>query len=238
MEIKKIPPFRMISDQLKQDISDHQLNENDKLPSERELMERFHVSRMTIRQAVDHLVKEGVLYRIKGRGAFVSPLIFHRGATIKSFSSMMAERGIDVNNELLELSRMQAPKQIQEQYGICGEVYHLTRVRYANGAAVAYETLYVPCDKFPGFEHYSFEQDSLYRIFEEEYHQQFLFNKEEISAVHVSKEIAEKLYQKRSGFALQVEAVLYNKDSQPIECGISYYHHEHYKYYNIGVAGK
>ena len=43
------------------------------VPSERELCESFGVSRMTVRQAIDTLVVDGVLERQQGRGTFVAP---------------------------------------------------------------------------------------------------------------------------------------------------------------------
>ncbi|UUZ93671.1 GntR family transcriptional regulator [Paenibacillus sp. P25] len=52
-------------------IASGSLKENDKIPSEKELMEQFHVSRITVANALGELAKGGWIYRIPGRGNFV-----------------------------------------------------------------------------------------------------------------------------------------------------------------------
>ena len=54
------------------DLVETELSEDQSIPSERELSARFGLSRMTVRQAVDHLVSEGRLYRVQGKGTFVA----------------------------------------------------------------------------------------------------------------------------------------------------------------------
>ena len=54
------------------DLVETELDEDQSIPSERELSARFGLSRMTVRQAVDHLVSEGRLYRVQGKGTFLA----------------------------------------------------------------------------------------------------------------------------------------------------------------------
>ncbi len=54
-------------------IEEGNLQEDDRLPSERELCETYDVSRSTVRQAIQELEKEGYIYRLHGKGTFVSP---------------------------------------------------------------------------------------------------------------------------------------------------------------------
>src|SRR3712207_2800462 len=63
-------------------------------PSERELVQRFGVARMTVRQALDALVAEGLLERVPGRGTFVSRLKIDTQNRLLSFSEEMARRGM------------------------------------------------------------------------------------------------------------------------------------------------
>lgn len=67
-----LPIYYQIEEQLKKQIENGELKPNDSLPSEREFAERFEISRMTVRQAINNLVNDGYLYRQKGRGTFVS----------------------------------------------------------------------------------------------------------------------------------------------------------------------
>ena len=65
------------------------------VPSERELCEQFEVSRMTVRQAIDTLVVDGVLERHQGRGTFVAPPKLDLQVRLTSFTQEMQRRGME-----------------------------------------------------------------------------------------------------------------------------------------------
>ena len=65
------PLYQRITDALAAEIEAEGLKPGDQLPSETELMERFGVSRVTVRHALSQLVNRGLIYRRKGKGSFV-----------------------------------------------------------------------------------------------------------------------------------------------------------------------
>lgn len=67
------PLYLQIQEHFKQLIQLGAMEENDKFPTEKQLMEQFGVSRMTVSNALTQLAKDGWIYRIPGRGSFVSP---------------------------------------------------------------------------------------------------------------------------------------------------------------------
>lgn len=71
--IERQPIYLQIQEHFKQLIRNGQLNAGDKFPTEKQLMDQFGVSRMTVSNALTQLSKEGWIYRIPGRGSFVSP---------------------------------------------------------------------------------------------------------------------------------------------------------------------
>lgn len=77
MSNERLPLYIQIQDYFKDRIASGQLKVSDKIPSEKELMEQFGVSRITVANALIQLAKEGWIYRIPGRGSFVS-----EGATL------------------------------------------------------------------------------------------------------------------------------------------------------------
>src|SRR5690554_3903592 len=66
------PKYQMIIDYIKEKINNNELSSGDKIPSENELAEMHEVSNITIRKAMSELVASGLIYRIKGKGTFVS----------------------------------------------------------------------------------------------------------------------------------------------------------------------
>ncbi|MFC5529926.1 GntR family transcriptional regulator [Cohnella yongneupensis] len=80
------PLYIQIQDYFKERITTQLLRPNDKIPSEKELMEQFGVSRITVANALVQLAKEGWIYRIPGRGSFVNKLVDAR--VIKSDTAL------------------------------------------------------------------------------------------------------------------------------------------------------
>ncbi|WP_448061471.1 GntR family transcriptional regulator [Cellulomonas hominis] len=122
------------------------------IPSERALCERFGVSRMTVRQAVDALVTEGVLERAQGRGTFVAAPRFDFEMRLTTFGEEMTSRGMVPSTTVLTADVLAAPADIAAHLGVDrhAPVSHLYRVRLADGTPMAIEELWVPVALAPG----------------------------------------------------------------------------------------
>lgn len=237
MEKEKRLTYHQIVQILKSDIEDRKSIENEKFCTEREIMERFGVSRMTARQVINELVAEGVLYRIKGRGAFIHKRIIQKSSYIHSFSERMKGRGMKPSSCVLAMKKMLPPEIARlslelEEGELC---YFIKRLRYADAAPMAVESVYTPVEMLPGLEKYDFEQDSFYRILREEYGKEFGYDKELISAVMVDGEIARFLYEKENYIALKIVNVLYDDRQKPLEYSESWYHADQYSYLSVSV---
>lgn len=130
----------------------HELAVGDTIPSERALCERFGVSRMTVRQAVDALVVEGLLAREQGRGTFVAPGKVDLEVRLASFGEEMARRGMTPSSEVLSAEVVAATPDIADALDILpGEMtFYLHRVRFADGEPMAIEQSWLPCRLVPG----------------------------------------------------------------------------------------
>ena len=130
----------------------HELAVGEAIPSERLLCERFGVSRMTVRQAVDALVVEGLLAREQGRGTFVAPTKMDLEVRLASFGEDMRRRGMVPSSRVLAAREVAATPDIADALDLLpGEqVFYLHRVRFADGEPIAIEQSWLPSRLMPG----------------------------------------------------------------------------------------
>ena len=69
------PLYQQLKDILVDAIDSEKWKANEKIPSENELSCIYGLSRMTVRSVLTDLVKEGLLYRVQGKGTFVAEKI-------------------------------------------------------------------------------------------------------------------------------------------------------------------
>ena len=121
-------------------------------PSERELVQHFGVARMTVRQAMDALVVEGLLERIPGRGTFVARP--KRSASrITGYTEEMTRRGMLAESQTLLARREQAGPGVARALSLTegDAVIHWRRLRRADGVPMCLEDAYLNEVLLPGF---------------------------------------------------------------------------------------
>ena len=121
-------------------------------PSERELVQRFGVARMTVRQAMDALVAEGLLERMPGRGTFVAKPRNEVGR-LTSFTEDMTRRGLLAESQTLLARREQAGPGVARALDITegDAVIHWKRLRRADAVPMCIEDAYLNEVLLPGF---------------------------------------------------------------------------------------
>lgn len=122
-------------------------------PSERELVQRFGVARMTVRQALDALVTEGLLERVPGRGTFVARAKIDVQIRLSSYTEEMKRRGMTAASQTL-LARMEAAgpgvaRALEIAEG--DKVVHWQRIRLADGLPMCIEDAYMADSIVPEF---------------------------------------------------------------------------------------
>jgi len=121
-------------------------------PSERELVHRFGVARMTVRQAMDALVVEGLLERIPGRGTFVARPR-RTASRLTSYTEEMSRRGLLAESQTMLARREQAGPGVARALNVSegDAVIHWRRLRRADGQPMCIEDAYLNEVLIPGF---------------------------------------------------------------------------------------
>jgi GntR family transcriptional regulator len=129
----------------------HELGQGAALPSERELADRFGVSRVTLRQAVSELVLEGRLQRKHGSGTYVAPPKLVQPLALVSYTEGMRRQGVEPGRTVTSLEQLPADETLAEDLLIePGEpVIHIERVLLADGQRVGLESTYLSEQRFP-----------------------------------------------------------------------------------------
>lgn len=122
-------------------------------PSERELVQHFGVARMTVRQALDALVSEGLLERVPGRGTFVARVKSDVHVRLSSYTEEMARRGMKPDSRTL-VARMESAgpgvaRALEINEGDL--VVHWQRLRFADGVPMCIEDAYLSDSIVPNF---------------------------------------------------------------------------------------
>lgn len=147
-----------------------ELGPDSAIPSERELMTTYDVSRATVRKAIDSLVADGLLHRIHGKGTFVARPRLESRLHLASFTQDMRRRGFTPSTRLLGIEAERPPAEVAKALGIgqTGTAWRIGRVRLADGQPIALENGWYPENTLPGLDHKDLG-GSLYEIFADDY---------------------------------------------------------------------
>ncbi|GAA4345059.1 GntR family transcriptional regulator [Actinomadura sp. NPDC048955] len=142
------------------------LDVGDALPSERRLAEELGVSRPTLRQAIDGLVADGLLDRRHGSGTYVAQPRIAVSLTMTSFTEDMIRRGMKPGGRVLSFRTETAGARIGRRLALSPveEVFTIRRLRMADEAPMAIETLYLPRALLPGLRRSDLEGRSFYDL--------------------------------------------------------------------------
>lgn len=213
------PVYIQIHNRIKRDIEDGRWQVGDRIPAERELAVTFSVSRMTLRQAVQTLVDEGILERRVGAGTFVaSQKVQERMSGVTSFTDVMLAQGKRPSSRTVSYHITNPSLSEVEQLGLKDgqQVLRMERVRYGDEVPICFEVAAIPLDLIQGFNKSEVTR-SLYHVLETKGGYKLGGAQQKVSAVTASERIAKYLDVKRGDAILRLRQVSFLGDGRPFE---------------------
>src|SRR3954469_18796671 len=148
-----------------------ELRVGDAIPSERRLTVSLGVSRPTLRNAIDELVRGGLLVRRHGSGTYVAEAKIALPLTMTSFSEDMARRGMRPSSAVLSFETISAGAKLGQRLRIspAEPVWAIRRLRLADDETMAIEFLHVPKRVVPKLRREDLEGHSFYELLRERF---------------------------------------------------------------------
>jgi GntR family transcriptional regulator len=226
-----VPLHIQLADLIRNQVQRKELLPNNRLPSERELCDRYLISRITVRKALSTLAQEGLLHSAAGKGTFVTEPAFNEELRpLSSFSQDLQRRGLEAFSRVLEASILPADDHLSSELNIPrgAEVVRMLRLRLANLLPIAVQLTHLPHHLCPGLLNIDFSDRSLYDVLRQQYHLSLTHSDTVIMAALAQPQEAALLELKRPAAVLISEQTTYLESGAVIEITRSVFHADRY----------
>lgn len=212
----KLPLYLQLVEDIIKKIEQGDFNENEKLPSERELCDIYSLSRITVRNALQALEQEDYIYKLHGKGTFVAPKTYKQKLVkVYSFTEEMKKIGKTPQTDVLSFDIISADQRLAQKMklDVDQKVYQIRRLRLADDVPFIYETSYLPVVLFPHLTKQDLEKKPMYSIFMEKYNIGVSRATEQFSVTSLSSEEAYYLKSETERPAMLLKRFAYHEDT-------------------------
>lgn len=242
MEITSRSPVALyvqLKELLAQEIREQKFKAHEQIPSERELCERYNLSRTTVRQGISLAISEGLLYRIQGKGTFVAePKIDQGLVRLTGFEETLLIRGLKPAMKVLEAQLITADVQISTLLGLDlgADVASFKLLGIANNEPMVLFYYYLSAalggEAIEAIREY--EQNGEWFSFTRYYREQKQLElgqaRQTFEAIAASPQQAALMQLPEDSALFKVTSILYTRQEKPIELRRAYYRGDRYKF--------
>jgi GntR family transcriptional regulator len=230
---RPLPLYAQIKDDLRDKIIEGCFREHGQLPSENQLAGTYGVSRITVRQALAELEKERLVFKIPGKGTFVSrrkPSL--ELLRLRGFAEAMSAVGVTVHNQLLSVLSVQAnaltASRLQVPEG--SPLTEFRRVRYARQEPVSLDVTYVRRSLGLRLAREDLARRDIFLIIENDYETPLGHADLSISAINADSALSALLDLPPGAPILRMERLTWSKAGQPIDFEFLFYRGDSFRY--------
>lgn len=228
-----VPLYSQLKEILRTRILDGTYPPLSRMPSEAELGKAFEVSRITVRQALGDLQKEGLIFKIHGKGTFVAkPKAFQNVSTLQGLGESMTQRGYEVINRLRSFKTVPANAQVAARLQVAeGEnVVQIKRARLVNRELVSLEITWLPEHVGKRLEKADLVSRDIFLILENDCALPLGHADLAIDAILADAELARALEVQEGSPVMRIERLTHTADGAPLDYEHLYYRGDAFQY--------
>jgi GntR family transcriptional regulator len=221
-----LPLYAQVEAILASSIADGMFPPGSRLPNEDELVERFAVSRTTIRQTIQNLIRRGLIEIRRGKGTFVSqPKITQELTELSGFVEDMQLLGRQASARVLDKQVVAANESVAHQLALTTgtPVVRIQRVRLADNAPLSFDETYLPREIGEKIMENDLETEPIFSLLEQKYKIPLLEAEYRLEAVSADTTVARALGVAIGSPIFLIERTSYSVEQRPIDYEKLYY---------------
>jgi GntR family transcriptional regulator len=230
--MSSVPLHTQIREIIRRKVLDGSYAPHTQMPSESQMMESYSVSRITIRQALGDLQKEGLIFKVPGKGSFVAkPKAFQNLSRLQGFGEAMGPSGYETYSQVLSTRRVAADATVARRLGLAPgkPVFELQRLRYLNREPISVDHSYFPLALGERLAQEDLATRDVFVILENDFALQLTHAEVQIEAISADEFLARQLRIDEASPLLRIERLTY-ADQQPIDFEYLYYRGDAFQY--------
>jgi GntR family transcriptional regulator len=221
-----VPLYYQLQQDLESQISSGSLPPGSRLPSEEDLIEKYGVSRTTVRKAIEELERLEIVEIKRGKGTYVKKFkIIQELTGLTGFVEDMVALGLRPSAKVLETTSVPAPEEAAQQLEIPvgTQVVRIKRVRIADDVPISFDETYLPFEIGNKIVGEDLEVFPIFSLLEEKYETPLSEADYRLAAVSVDSDIALELGIDAGDPILLIERTSYSVDHRPVDYEKLYY---------------
>jgi GntR family transcriptional regulator len=228
-----LPLHAQVRESLRERILDGTFPPHAQLPAESELGSIFGVSRITVRQALGDLQREGIVIKIPGKGSFVAkPKAYQQLTQLEGFAEAMSRLGHTIRNLVTSHKIVDATAQVAQRLQLAPgtPVSEIRRVRHLDREPVSLEVTYLPKDIGERLRHEDLQGRDIFLILENDYRIPLGHADLQIEAVSADDALAHALQVPAGTALLRLERLTHTEDGIPLDFEYLYIRGDAFQY--------
>lgn len=237
---QSIPLYEQLKNIIENKINNGELKAKDQLPSERELGEKYNISRITVRQAIALAEQEGLVKRVHGIGTFVvGPKIKQELQVVDTFQSTVEQQGLIASTKLIKSNTITSDFQLSRILNLemMSKVFNMQLVGLGNDSPIVYYDTYFPYELGVTVNEFArklmeenkpFSTLDLYKMTQNEYKP--THSEQTIEAIDANDFMADVLHINPNFSLLKITSIIY-QGTIPLEYKEAFYRADKYKFF-------